>query len=77
MLKFCANRIMALQELQALGRMAAGFERSGCYACPGTKTECSYFTPLAWVYDSNGEIPEAIRAFIRESISEDGPGDDG
>ncbi|MHC5039295.1 MAG: hypothetical protein ACYTHM_18465 [Planctomycetota bacterium] len=63
-LDFCVNRIMALQELQALGRMAAGFERTGCYACSGLEQECDFYTPIGWVYEKEEEIPGNIAVFI-------------
>ncbi|MCU0722594.1 MAG: hypothetical protein MUC63_03070 [Planctomycetes bacterium] len=64
-LKFCANRIMALQELQATGTMAPGFRDTGCYSCPGIAESCPFFTPMGWVYETEEDIPPAIRAFIR------------
>jgi hypothetical protein len=66
MLEFCANRIMALQELQALGRMAAGFQRSGCYRCSGTDKACEFYTPIAWVYETEEDIPPTVAIFIRK-----------
>jgi len=64
-LKFCANRIMALQELQATGTMAVGFRDTGCYPCRGLDERCAYYTPMEWVYDTEEDIPPTIRAFIR------------
>ena len=75
MLKFCANRIMALQELQALGRMAAGFERTGCYACTGLVAECEYYTPLGWVYEKEKEVPDPVGVFIPDEDLEEGEED--
>ena len=65
MLDFCANRIMALQELQATGTLAVGFKESGCYQCDGHKKDCPFLTPMAWVYESEESIPDSIRIFIR------------
>jgi hypothetical protein len=64
MLKFCVNRIMALQELQALGKMAVGFERSGCYKCPGIDESCDFYTPIAWVYEKEADVPHHVSVFI-------------
>jgi hypothetical protein len=64
-LKFCANRIMALQELQATGTMAVGFRDTGCYPCHGLNEQCPYYTPMEWVYNTEEDIPPTIRAFIR------------
>jgi hypothetical protein len=64
-LKFCANRIMAMQELQATGTMAVGFRETGCYRCHGIDEACPYYTPMEWVYGTPETIPPAIRAFIR------------
>lgn len=70
MLKFCANRVMALQELQASGQMAVGFQRAGCYKCSGRVETCAFFTPLSWVYESEGKVPRGIAAFIETSGKE-------
>ena len=67
MLQFCVNRVLALQELQAIGRMAAGFQRSGCYQCPGIRTECEFYTPFSWVYETEAQIPHAIAVFLRKN----------
>jgi hypothetical protein len=75
MLKYCANRIMALQELQALGRMAAGFERTGCYACDGLATECEFYTPLGWVYEAEKEVPDPVGVFIPDEDLEEEEGE--
>ncbi len=64
-LKFCANRVMAMQELQATGTMAAGFRDTGCYSCQGRMENCPYYTPMAWVYETEDGIPPQIRALIR------------
>ena len=61
----CANRVMALQELQATGSLAAGFREAGCYACGGFERKCGTYTPLCWVYASVDLIPPAIRVFCR------------
>lgn len=67
MLAFCANRIMAMQELQASGTMASGFVKTGCYKCPGIKPDCPYYTPLSWVYESEEDIPVSLRVFLPEN----------
>ncbi|GEM_PF-3524741 len=71
-LQFCANRVMALQELQALGTMAAGFLDAGCYRCSGRDDACEYYTPLGWVYETAREVPPQIVAFLPGNAGDEG-----
>lgn len=71
MLDFCANRVMALQELQASGTMARGFLASGCYRCSGRRYDCGFYTPLGWVYESADAVPENVTVFV---TAEEEPG---
>jgi hypothetical protein len=65
-LDFCANRVMALQELQAQGHMALGFLQAGCYRCSGIDPACECYTPIAWVYASEEAIPPHVAHFLPE-----------
>lgn len=57
----CVHKLMAAQERIANGESAPRFREAGCFACPGRRDDCRWYTPLSWVYDGPAALPDAVR----------------